>query len=130
VHKKTLLLLLAFAVLLDCSGCTSMSPQARRERAYRHSVAKQMKQRQKALARAQKAANRDLRRKIKSQNLEPSEPRLTTSVEDVSPGQMPSVFDPVTPPPAPASASEQVVPPVTVSASDAIATQNPDQPSQ
>jgi ATPase subunit of ABC transporter with duplicated ATPase domains len=126
VHKKTLLLLLAFAVLVDFTGCVSMSAQARRERAYRHYVQKQMKQRQKAMARAQKAANRDMRRKIK--NLQPSEPQLTTSVEDVSSETMPSVFDPVAP--SPASASEPVAPPVTVSASDAIATQNPEQPSR
>jgi hypothetical protein len=125
VHKKTLPFLLAFAVLLDFTGCVSMSAQARRERAYRHYVQKQMKERKKALARAQKAANRDLKHKLK--NLEPSEPQLTTSVQDVSSQQMPSVFDPVTPPPAPTS--EPIAPPVTVSASNPVSSDNiPAQP--
>ena len=127
MQKKTLLLLVVFAVLFDFTGCASMSPQARRERAYRHYVAKQMKQRQKEMARAQKEANREMKRKTK--NLEPSEPRVMTSLEN-APSEYPSVFEPVSAPSAPASVSEPVVPPVTVSASNEIlATQNPDHPS-
>ena len=124
MHKKILLLLLASAFLFDFTGCSSMSPQARRERAYRHYVSKQMKVRQKQIARAQKAANREMKRKIK--NAEPSEPRVTSSVENAPPS-MPSVFDPVEP--APANPSEPVVPPVTVSASNEIMATNPSQPS-
>ena len=111
VHKKTLLLLLAFAIVFDFTGCVSMSAQARRERAYRHYVAKQMKQRQKAIARAQKAANRELKLKIKSAR--PSEPQLTTTVENVS-----------------ESSSEPVTPPVTVSASGPIASESDNEPAQ
>jgi hypothetical protein len=105
-----------------------MSAQARRERAYRHYVQKQMKQRQKAIARAQKAANRQAKRQLKEKLklAQPSEPRVTTNVEDVSP-EMPSVFETAAPPPSP---TDSVAPPVTVSASNEImATQNPDQPS-
>jgi hypothetical protein len=147
VLKKTLLLLLASAVLFDFTGC-AMSAQARRERAYRHYVAKQKKQRQKEMARAQREANRELKRKTK--NLQPSEPVVTTSVQDFG---MPSVFDspateapqppapaPKPPPiathsvtsPPPAKPTDSVAPPVTVSASadiNIMATQNPDQPS-
>jgi uncharacterized protein YceK len=111
VHKKTLLLLLSFAVVLDFSGCSSMSAQARRERAYRHSIAKQMKQHKRAMARAQKVANRQLKQKMKSAGT--SEPQVTSNVESV-----------------PAAWSEPMTPPVTVSASDAIANQRDNQPAQ
>jgi hypothetical protein len=111
VPKKILLLLLFFAVLFDLSGCVSMSAQARRERAYRHYVAKQMKQRQRATARAQKAANRQSKAKMKSGV--PSEPQVTTSVESGS-----------------GSWSEPMAPPVTVSASGAIANQTDSEPAQ
>jgi regulator of protease activity HflC (stomatin/prohibitin superfamily) len=129
VLKKTLLLILTSVVLFDFTGC-AMSAQARRERAYRHYVAKQTKQRQKAIAKAQKEANREMKRKMK--NVQPSEPYVTTAVQDYQ--EMPSVFDqPAAEPPAPsANPSESVAPPVTVSASNDInvmATQNPDQPS-
>jgi hypothetical protein len=125
VHNKTLLLLLAAAILFDFTGCSSMSPQARRERAYRHYVAKQMKQRKKAIARAQKEQNRQMKRKMK--NLQPSEPIMTTTLGDVSP-QAPPVYEPATF--APPTPTDSIAPPVTVSASNEImATQNPDQPS-
>ena len=102
-----------------------MSAEARRERAYRHYVAKQMKQRQKAIARAQKEANREMKRKTK--NLSPSEPHVTARVEDAQ-AEMPSDFEPAPAPPA--NPTESVAPPVTVSASNEImATQNPDKPS-
>ena len=104
-----------------------MSPQARRERAYRHYVEKQMKHRQREMARAQKAANRQLKRKLK--NLQPSDPQVTTSIEDFSPA--PSFSEPEAPAMEPVpSQADTVVPPVTVSASDAINVQDPQQPSQ
>jgi hypothetical protein len=111
VPKKILLLLLFFAVLLDLSGCVSMSAQARRERAYRHYVQKQTKQHRREMARAQKAANRQLKLKMKS--AVPSEPQITSGVES-----------------APESWSEPVAPPVTVSASGAIANETDNQPAQ
>ena len=113
MHKKTLLILLSFAILFDFSGCSSMSAQARRERAYRHYVAKQTKQKRRALARAQKAANRQFKMKLKGRSMEPSEPILTTSVES-SPGAW----------------SEPMAAPVTVSASGAIANQTQSEPAQ
>jgi len=121
VHKKTLLLLLSFAVLFDFSGCVSMSAQARRERAYRHYIAKQTKEKRRALARAQKAANRELKIKLKSGSMEPSEPRLTTSVES-SPGAWSE--------PMAAPASEPVVAPMTVSASASAPSQGDAEPAQ
>jgi regulator of protease activity HflC (stomatin/prohibitin superfamily) len=101
-----------------------MSAQARRERAYRNYVQKQIKQRQKAMAKAQKAANRQLKEKMKL--AQPSEPRITSGVESVPNSWSEPTADQVAAPPA----SDQVVPPITVSASNEImATQNPDQPS-
>jgi len=111
VHKKVLALLLLVAVSLEFSGCVNMSAQARRERAYRHYVQKQIKERRKATARAQKAANRELKLRMKS--AQPSDPAITTSVE-----------------PTPNAWSEPVEPTVTVSASDAIAAKTPDETSQ
>ena len=90
-----------------------MSAQARRERAFRHYVAKQNKQKSRALARAQKAAKRELKIKLKSGAMEPSEPKLTTSVES-SPGAW----------------SEPMAAPVTVSASGAIANQTESEPAR
>jgi hypothetical protein len=92
-----------------------MSAQARRERAYNHYVAKQMKKRQKEMARAQKAANRDMKRKIK--DIGPSGPTVTTSVQDYSPESesMPSSQAPE-PMSAPVpSSADLVVAPITVS---------------
>lgn len=107
-----------------------MSAQARRERAYRHYVAKQMKKRQKEMARAQKAANRDM--KHKTQNLQPSEPQVTTSLQDVSP-DYPSVFEPVGEPKSSAQTAsvlkEPTVDPITVSASGSMPSV-PAEPSQ
>jgi pectin methylesterase-like acyl-CoA thioesterase len=121
---STLCLILAFGFSLN--GCSSMSAQARRERAYRHYVQKQMKHRQREMARAQKAANRQLKQKLK--NVQPSDPQVTTSLEDVSPAPF---SEPAPPPMAPVSSqADAVVAPVTVSASDAINAQNPEQPSR
>lgn len=106
-----------------------MSAQARRERAYRHYVEKQTRQRQKQMARAQKAANRDMKRKMKL--VQPSEPHMTTSIEDVSPtSNYPSVFDPVGPSQPAASSEDTVVEPVTVSGSQPVVAQEPNQPSR
>jgi plasmid stabilization system protein ParE len=121
VHKKTLLLLLSFAILFDFSGCVSMNAQARRERAYRHYVAKQTKQRRKAMAQAQKAANRQLKMKLKAGSMEPSEPVSTTSLES-SPG---SWSEPMAP-----SGTEPVVAPMTVSASGSSPSQSESEPAQ
>ena len=124
--NKILTLCLIVAFGFAPTGCSSMSAQARRERAYRHYVQKQMRERQKQSARAQKAANRQLKKKLK--NFQPSDPQLTTSLEDVS---APSVSAAALAPSEPVvSQPDTVVAPVTVSASDAIATQNPEQPSR
>ena len=88
-----------------------MSAQARRERAYRHYVAKQTKQRKRAMARAQKAANRQWKLKMKSAVV--SEPQVSTSVESY-----------------PGAWSEPMTPPVTVSASGAISNQSDSEPAQ
>jgi hypothetical protein len=103
-----------------------MSPQARRERAYRHYVAKHMRERQKQTARAQKAANRDMKRKMKL--VQPSDPQMTTSVEDVSPSNYPSVFDPVSQPQPSTSSADIVVAPMTVSGSEPVVAQEPERP--
>jgi len=111
VPKKILSLLLIFAVSFSFGGCAYVSASGRREMAYRHYVAKQTKQQRRAMARAQKAANRQLKLKMKS--AVPSEPQFTTSVEN-----------------APGAWSEPVAPPVTVSASGATANQTDNEPSQ
>ena len=117
MHKKisTLCLIVAFSFTLD--GCSSMSPQARRERAYRHYVQKQIKQRNRQMARAQKAANRQLKEKMKL--AQPSEPMITTSLES-TPDSATSWSEPT---------SEPVVDPITVSASTPV-TQEVSEPSQ
>jgi regulator of protease activity HflC (stomatin/prohibitin superfamily) len=126
VRRKISTLCLIVVFCFGSNGCVSMSAQARRERAYRHYVQHQIKQRQKEVARAQKAANRQLKQKLK--NLRPSDPQMATRVEDVS---TPSFSEPIAAPSeAAASSPDTVVAPVTVSASDAIATQTPDQPSR
>lgn len=110
-----------------------MSPQAKRERAYRHYVAKQIKEKRKAQARAQKEANRQLKQKLKE--AQPGKQQILTSVEDVYSDSAPVSSEAVNEPPpafkAPiATPTDSVAPPVTVSASDAIMlNQNPDRPS-
>jgi hypothetical protein len=106
-----------------------MDAQTRRERAYRHYVQHQIKQRQKQMARAQKEANRQLKHKLKQ--TEPGPPQTTTSVEDVSANSnYPSVFEPVTQPEPAPPFKEPTVNPITVSASDAVAAQDSQQPSR
>src|SRR2546423_13930596 len=83
-----------------------------------------MKARQKQMRRDQKAANAEMKGRMKT--VDPSDPRVTSGVEPAPP-PMPSVFNPVEP--APANPSEPVVPPVTVSASNEIMATNPRQPS-
>lgn len=103
-----------------------MSAQARRERAYRHYVSKQMRARQKQMARAQKAANRDMKKRMKQ--VQPSEPQMTTNIEDVPPPSFSqhsaATIEPVAPP------VDAVVAPVTVSGSQQILAQEPEQPSR
>jgi hypothetical protein len=117
VHQKisTLCLIVAFAFTLNGCSSMNMSAQARRERAYRHYVEKHSKMRQREIARAQKAANRQLKAKMKF--AQPSEPKITTSVES-SPGAW---SEPT---------SDAVAAPVTVSASDAGAMPASYQPSR
>ena len=104
-----------------------MSPQARRERAYRHYVAKQMRAHQKQLARAQKEANRRTKQKLK--NIQPTDPEVTTSVGEVSSTNYPSVFDPVSQPqPSGPSTADAVVAPMTVSGSEPVVAQEPERP--
>ena len=111
MHKKTLPLVLIFTVSFSFGGCAYMSANGRREMANRHYVAKQTKERRHATARAQKAANRQLKEKMKL--AVPSEPQMTTSVES-----------------SPGSWSEPMPPPVNVSASGAIANQTDSEPAQ
>jgi len=61
------------------SGCSYMTAQGRREMAYRHYVDKHIRQRQKQIAKAQKAANR--RAKYRPQSEVPSEPMVNSRVE-------------------------------------------------
>jgi hypothetical protein len=111
VHKKTLPLLLIIAVSFSFGGCAYMTKSGRQEMAYRHYVRKNARHHQRDIARAQKAANRHLKAKMKS--AVPSEPQITTSVES-----------------SPGSWSEPMSPPVTVSASGAIANQTESEPAQ
>jgi len=111
VRKTTLPLLLIFTVSFSLGGCAYMSANGRREMAYRHYVAKQTKEHRHATARAQKAANRQLKEKVKL--AVPSEPQITTSLES-----------------SPGSWSEPMAPPATVSASGAIANQTDSEPAQ
>jgi hypothetical protein len=125
VHKKFLPLLLLIGIALDFSGCAYTTAQGRREIAYRRYVQKSIKQRRRAMARAQKAANRQL--KLKTKSIQPSDPRVTTAVEDYSSpsvSQMPAEVEP-----APAF-REPVVDPITVSASATSATDADSAPQQ
>ena len=105
-----------------------MSPQARRERAYRHYVAKHMRERQKQMARAQKAANRQLKQKLK--NLQPGPPQMTTTYGDASTGLLPEAASEPQQYESAVSQSDMTVAPVTVSGSDDATAQEPEQPSQ
>ena len=75
--------LIAVGLLLSfgCSSCAYMSAQSRREMAYRHYLAKHMRQRQKQLAKAQKAAHRKLKRDLNSHQPQVSQPTVFSSVE-------------------------------------------------
>ena len=81
MHQKTLLLLLATVILFDFTGCSSMSAQARRERAYRHYVAKQMKKRQKEMARVEKQRDKAAKRASKKEGDRSSEPEVMSLEE-------------------------------------------------
>jgi hypothetical protein len=102
-----------------------MSPQARRERAYRHYVQKQIKKRQRAIARAQKQANRQMKQRLKS--IQPSEPQVMTSVGEVS---SPYYLQPVAAPEERPSFKEPIIEPITVSGSASVPTETrePSQP--
>ena len=88
-----------------------MTKSGRQEMAYRHYVRKNARHHQRDIARAQKAANRQLKLKMKS--AVPSEPQMTTSVES-----------------APGSWSEPEAPPVTVSAANSVAEETVNEPAQ
>jgi hypothetical protein len=102
-----------------------MSAQARRERAYRHYVQKQIKKRQHDMARAQKAANRQLKQKLKSNQI--SEPQVTTSLGDVS---SQSFSEPIAASEERPSFKDPIIEPITVSASASVPTETrePSQP--
>jgi hypothetical protein len=125
VHKRISTLCLVFVFGFTLNGCSSMSPQARRERAYRHYVQKQIKKRQRDIARAQKAANRQLKQRLKSNQI--SEPQVTTSLEDGSPQ---AFSEPVTAPQERPTFKDPIVEPITVSASASVPaeTEEPSQP--
>lgn len=104
-----------------------MSAQARRERAYRHYVAKQTKKRQKEIARAQKAARRNIKEKVRF--AQPSEPMMRTTLDEGSPQAMsaPEASEPMSAP-VPVSA-DLVVAPISVSPTgSAEETTEPSQP--
>jgi len=101
VHTKALPLLLIFAVSFSFGGCAYMTKNGRQGMAYRHYVRKNARHHQHDIARAQKAANRQMKLKMKSGVR--SEPIVTTSVEG-----------------SPGSWVEPMAPPVTASASGAI----------
>jgi hypothetical protein len=111
VHQKALPVFLILLVAFGFSSCAYTTASGRREMASRHYVQKQIKERRRAVARAQKAANRQLKLRMKS--VQPSEPQITTSLES-----------------PPESWSEPVTPPVTVSASGAIANETGNEPTQ
>jgi hypothetical protein len=67
-------------------GCAYMTTQGRREMAYRRYVNKSIKQRQRQIARAQKAANRKLKHDWQARAQVPSEPIVHSSLEPVSAG--------------------------------------------
>ena len=106
--KKILTASLLLVLCFDLGGCAYMSASGRQQMAYNRYVRKSIHQRQRQQARAQKAANRQVKQKMKL--AVPSEPQLSTSVETVPP-----------------SMSEPVVNPITVSASAPVANGN-DQP--
>jgi len=69
------------AVLVICvglSGCSLMTTSGRQQMAYRHYVRKQVRQRQRALARAQKESNRHHDYTI------PNEPKVSATAETVA----------------------------------------------
>jgi hypothetical protein len=87
-------------VALTLSGCAYMTKSGREQMAYRHYLNKHIRQRQKQIARAQKAANRDLKRRLKF--IHPSEPIISASVEDAGPTSDPGA----PPPPAPGETND------------------------
>ena len=119
VPKKTLAALLLIAVCFTSGGCSSMSASARQQRAYRHYVAKHVKEQKRATARAQKEANREMKAKMKG--IEPSDPRISASVESAPEFRSEGVSD---------SRPEPIIDPITVSASTPIPTGSDSAPEQ
>jgi hypothetical protein len=85
------ILALAFAF----SGCAYMSKTGRQQMAYQHYLSKHMRQNQRRIARAQKKANRDLKRKLKF--IHPSEPIISATVDSAAPTSDPSAPSPQAP---------------------------------
>ena len=106
--KKILTASVFLALCRDLGGCAYMSKDRRQQMAYQRYIHRNLRHRQREQARAQKAANRQLKQKMKL--AVPSEPQLSTSVETV-----------------PTSMADSVASPITVSASAPVANGN-DQP--
>jgi hypothetical protein len=85
-----------------------------------------MKERKKQMARAQKAANKQLKQKLK--NLQPGPPQMTTSLEDTSMPTSPETA--ASPYRSAVSQSDMTVAPVTVSGSDDATPENSERPSE
>jgi hypothetical protein len=115
VLKKILVSTLLVGFCLNLGGCAT---QAERQQAANR---KWLRQRQRQIARSQKAADRELREKMKS--AVPSEPQYSATVENVPA----AVYEPVA---YPAADSEPISAPITVSASEPTANNNdgPPQP--
>ncbi len=120
VHQKTLVALLLVAVCFNLGGCASyMTASGRQQMAYRHYVQKHIKERKRALARAQKEANRQTKAKMKS--IEPSDPRVSASVESAPEFRSEGISD---------SRPEPITDPITVSASTPMPSEGQSAPEQ
>jgi hypothetical protein len=84
-----------FLLVFAFSGCAYMTKSGRQEMAFRHYVNKHIRENRRRTARAQKAANRELKQKLKF--IHPSEPIISATVESSAPTSDPNAL----PPPAP-----------------------------
>jgi len=78
-HRLTSLIASLSLIGFCFSGCSYMTAQGRREMAYRHYVDKHIRQRQKQMAKAQKAANRRAKEHLQPEI--PSEPIVNAGTE-------------------------------------------------
>ncbi|HEV2995010.1 MAG TPA: hypothetical protein VGW99_03550 [Chthoniobacterales bacterium] len=81
-------------VCLSFSSCAYMTENGRQQMAYRHYVRKHVRERQRQLARIQKAERRKIKVAIK--NAPPSELKTSATVESVEPVADSATFPPVT----------------------------------